>query len=209
MLAHRRMQQKRIATPEGSGLRHAPDPSETDAHSGSEEMLDLVRRRSSPGIIVVGAGDGVLYTNAEAESFLTHSGDINLAIRSLCRRVRSGEALESKAAGCAVFQGESGVLYSLRAFSIGSRREGNHEGHVMVLVERVVGQHAVNLTRAREKYSLSERETQVVSLVTQGLSNKEIGARLFVCEYTIKDHLKNIMRKLGVSSRSAISPLLK
>ncbi|NJM08845.1 response regulator transcription factor [Candidatus Gracilibacteria bacterium] len=48
---------------------------------------------------------------------------------------------------------------------------------------------------------LSEREVAVLRLLAVGLRNSEIGERLFVSENTIKAHLKNIYRKLGVGDR--------
>jgi two-component system, NarL family, nitrate/nitrite response regulator NarL len=52
-----------------------------------------------------------------------------------------------------------------------------------------------------DKPLLSDREKQVVQLVTQGLRNKEIGQKLFISEQTVKNHLHNIFDKLGVSDR--------
>ena len=49
--------------------------------------------------------------------------------------------------------------------------------------------------------SLSGREKEVVSLVCEGLRNKEIADRLFVSEETVKTHLHNIFEKTGVSDR--------
>jgi DNA-binding NarL/FixJ family response regulator len=48
---------------------------------------------------------------------------------------------------------------------------------------------------------LSEREREVVALVTQGLKNKDIGERLFISEITVRHHLTAIFNKLGLSSR--------
>ena len=50
--------------------------------------------------------------------------------------------------------------------------------------------------------SLTSREVSVLELVAKGMSNKEIGAALFVSETTIKYHLKNIYSKLGASDRT-------
>ena len=49
---------------------------------------------------------------------------------------------------------------------------------------------------------LSERETVVLESVARGLSNKEIGRELWISEQTVKFHLRNLYRKLGVSSRT-------
>jgi DNA-binding NarL/FixJ family response regulator len=52
---------------------------------------------------------------------------------------------------------------------------------------------------------LSPREQEVVRLVAQGLSNKAIGAKLFISENTVKFHLRNIMSKLGAQSRVEVA----
>jgi len=53
-----------------------------------------------------------------------------------------------------------------------------------------------------EKVSLSERETAVLHAVARGLSNREIGRQLWISEQTVKFHLRNVYRKLGISSRT-------
>jgi DNA-binding CsgD family transcriptional regulator len=52
---------------------------------------------------------------------------------------------------------------------------------------------------------LRQRETEVARLVADGLSNKEIGARLFISERTVESHVRNIMNKLGFNARSQIA----
>jgi DNA-binding NarL/FixJ family response regulator len=49
---------------------------------------------------------------------------------------------------------------------------------------------------------LSEREAAVLEAVARGLSNREIGQLLWISEQTVKFHLRNVYRKLGVSSRT-------
>lgn len=49
--------------------------------------------------------------------------------------------------------------------------------------------------------NLTERERQVLDLVAQGLSNKEVGARLHLAEKTVKHYLTAVMQKLQVRSR--------
>jgi ATP/maltotriose-dependent transcriptional regulator MalT len=49
---------------------------------------------------------------------------------------------------------------------------------------------------------LSERERQVIGLVAEGLSNQEIGERLFITERTVRFHITSIFNKLGVDNRA-------
>ncbi|MBZ5596053.1 MAG: response regulator transcription factor [Acidobacteriia bacterium] len=49
---------------------------------------------------------------------------------------------------------------------------------------------------------LSAREIEVLSLIVGGLANKEIAYRLNIAEHTVKNHVKNILAKLGVGDRT-------
>jgi len=50
---------------------------------------------------------------------------------------------------------------------------------------------------------LTPREAELLSLLTEGLSNRELGRRLFISEATVKTHLAHIYAKLGVDTRAA------
>jgi DNA-binding NarL/FixJ family response regulator len=52
---------------------------------------------------------------------------------------------------------------------------------------------------------LRQREADVARLVADGLSNKEIGGRLFISERTVESHVRSIMNKLGFNSRAQIA----
>jgi DNA-binding NarL/FixJ family response regulator len=51
--------------------------------------------------------------------------------------------------------------------------------------------------------TLTERETEVLRLMADSLPNRDIAARLFVTEATVKTHVNNIFGKLGVGDRAA------
>lgn len=55
--------------------------------------------------------------------------------------------------------------------------------------------------QARPSHGLSAREVEVVELLTQGLSNEDIAATLQLEQSTIKSHVSNISRKVGVRTR--------
>ncbi|MEO6145468.1 MAG: response regulator transcription factor [Sulfuriferula sp.] len=52
---------------------------------------------------------------------------------------------------------------------------------------------------------LSQREREIVELVAQGLSNKAISSRLDLSENTVRNHLSNIMEKLGMQNRVQVA----
>jgi DNA-binding NarL/FixJ family response regulator len=50
--------------------------------------------------------------------------------------------------------------------------------------------------------SLTERETTILGAIASGLTTKRISSDLWVSEHTVKFHLTNIYRKLGVTNRT-------
>jgi len=61
---------------------------------------------------------------------------------------------------------------------------------------------SVNARSPLESKQLTEREREVLSLLARGLSNRDIGKRLYISETTAKFHVGNIIRKLNVTRRA-------
>lgn len=77
--------------------------------------------------------------------------------------------------------------------------EGREVSSVNSILEELAGSMA-NSTPARS-YGLTPREIEVIALVTEGCSNKDIAQRLNITEDTVKRHLTNIFDKVGMSTR--------
>jgi DNA-binding NarL/FixJ family response regulator len=66
--------------------------------------------------------------------------------------------------------------------------------------------HLRPVTGSRDmRAALSERELQVVKLVAEGLSNKQISIRLKLSDKTVKNHISHILAKLNLSARTQVA----
>jgi Response regulator containing a CheY-like receiver domain and an HTH DNA-binding domain len=58
------------------------------------------------------------------------------------------------------------------------------------------------IMQRRKEERLTEREVEVLQLISQGMSNMEIALKLYLSEKTVKNHLTNIFRKISVTDRT-------
>jgi len=88
-----------------------------------------------------------------------------------------------------------------------------NEGHCREDLAKVMELYAVyekaTVQIVREYFSegkskLTERELEIAQLAADGITNKEIGARLYISENTVKRALKSVFEKLGVTSRALL-----
>lgn len=72
-------------------------------------------------------------------------------------------------------------------------------------IDPQVAMTVANSARGAAQPILSERETEVVALVAQGMSNQEIADALFLSERTARTHVSHIISKLGLNSRIQVA----
>lgn len=139
----------------------------------------------------------------------THTGNANIAHRSLRRALQ----LAAPAAQIRTFLEEGSAVVDLLhedfatfggiAAPVDPASRALREFLARLLVAAGVLESGSQGTVASPKplEPLTERESEILRLLANGVSNKEIGRNVFVSENTVKFHLKNIYSKLGVSSR--------
>jgi two-component system, NarL family, response regulator DevR len=95
---------------------------------------------------------------------------------------------------------EVDVVELVRIIRAVSRGGSAFDGRSAAMVRALVaGEHAST------EPAFTDREREVTRLIASGLTNREIGARIFVSESTAKFHVRNVMRKLGVHSRAEVA----
>jgi len=95
------------------------------------------------------------------------------------------------------------LLKSAEAREVMDALQRVHAGEAILppaLIGRVLDELATPTPTAQE--ALSPRETEVLELVAEGLANKEIAAALSISENTVKTHVRHILDKLGLRSRT-------
>ena len=190
-----------------------------------EQFLELIRKRRPPGILIFDCNGRLLYTNKEVLALLPNLLEtdskkrnrprIPVEIHRLCHLLQHPPISDDPApfqkveSDCSFMVDGIEQLFSLRAFLIGGHGRRKDVGHIMVLIERVVEKHGCDFEKFRKIYNLSTREMDVVRLLYEGFSNRMIAENLCISEYTVKDHLKKIMGKTRVESRSEIVAALR
>jgi two-component system NarL family response regulator len=98
--------------------------------------------------------------------------------------------------------------YIHRAFTAGVqaylKKDVQHDDLIQTIRAVHSGQApiAASLVAQSRRPDLSTRELEVLRLIAQGLSNKQIGYALSIAEYTVMNHVKSILGKLGADDRT-------
>lgn len=163
---------------------------------------------SSAGLLLLDSRLNPIFVNRAAAQIFSYPQD-PAALKDihtfLARKIRSSLPFK-EASGQPQFPNEfrSGRrLYSCRLFQGHSTTKGNGGPVLAVLLERGSA-NAISLRQISERFRLTTREQEVLELLLEGLTSKEIAVRMNISPNTVKAFLRLIMIKMGVSTRSGI-----
>lgn len=186
-----------------------------DDHPVVREGLSAILE-SAAGITVVGqAGSGEEAVAAVAASRpdlvlldLRMGGMDGVAATGRIQQVSP----DTKVVIVTTYEEDADIMRAIEAGAAGYLLKGSSRHQLIEAVHAAVRGETVltpslagKLFRSRKTAPvvLSERELEVLRLVSNGLTNAEIGARLSISEATVKTHLIRVFRKLEVSDRTA------
>jgi len=178
---------------------------EAEIHASARRRLESAAEAASTPILLVRPSGSILYANRAAAALLAARGPLVVIPRD-GRETALATWIARLGAGAAAGERWCAALADGRALEASvARFADEEEDDVAVLTLKV--QSALSLEDVRERLAtrgVSGREADVVGAVLEGLRNAEIARRLFITEWTVKDHLKHVFSKLGVGSRSGL-----
>jgi DNA-binding CsgD family transcriptional regulator len=189
-----------------------------------EKLIKIINKRSPPGVLILDQNNRVLYKNEQAQAVLYllsktwtrsdppgngHSGTIPAELLRLCDKLRAtleaNSIVRIEQIPCLTSTVSFGSeVYSLRAQLLDNGTESDGLSPIAVLIENISPVQRFDLEKARDRYQLTFKEKEVVQLLFEGYTNKEVAKELCIGAYTLKDHLRNIRQKMRVYTRTGI-----
>jgi DNA-binding CsgD family transcriptional regulator len=201
LLRFERMKQGRVMpAPESSSQK-------SDLTANDDGFKSL---RPVLGFIVADTSLKPLLANSEAIAILTYPGPPPQSISDMFHKklhpgFSNGSGSRTKKNGTyPIFTFQSGRrTYLCRTLLLNADNKGSNGSARLLMLERKMSGTPALFQLSRQ-FQLTQREHQVVSLLLQGLSNKEMAKKMGISENTVKAFLRMATVRMGVSGRSAI-----
>lgn len=170
------------------------DPTEGSGVSSSSTGLILLHRHGECAYINSAAQAILCFPNlvaGDTESRQTVREQIRSRVLPLCGNSPPGTLVSGRRS------------YVCRTVVLEARTNDPKAATTVVVLQRVSRRNE-NLRKVCEQYKLTPREREVVILLSEGLTSKEIAQRMDISAHTVKGFVHLIMIKLGVTTRSGI-----
>ena len=166
-----------------------------EASDGAEGLRRVAEL--SPNVVVMDLLMPVMDGIAATQAIRSAHPDVEvLALTSFIEEDKVTAALEAGASGYLLKDADADeVAAAIRAAHAG-------EVHLDPAVARLLAERMRRRDVPSDVEPLTERERDVLRLVGQGMSNKEIATALFITERTARTYVSNILGKLGLASRT-------
>jgi DNA-binding NarL/FixJ family response regulator len=182
-----------------------------------EGLMEMLKREG--GVDLAGSADGL---NGWLEELRHRSPDLALVDVTVEGGLgRIGTAAELRTCGVVAFGADSPATVVgcaeagaigcvsrhaspreiVEALAIAARQEVGGSASIIAILMSQVRALAAERTPEGQEAPLTAREIEILSLIEQGLSNKEIAGQLFIAVPTVKNHIHNLLGKLNLSGR--------
>jgi DNA-binding CsgD family transcriptional regulator len=177
---------------------------------------------SAPGLLVVDGEGRTISSNAEAESWLRElwpassddttasldfvdlrrwERDVPTPLYALAARARAVADGRERVPARLRLRDRRGRWLVLHASAL-SERDNPSNAHVAIVIEAAKSAEVAPIII--EAYSLTARERDVLGAIARGSSTGEIATALFLSPHTVRDYVKAVFEKVGVSSRNEL-----
>ena len=168
-------------------------------------------RRSTTGLLLLDTAQGTVAYNLEAVRILAFPAqpdrikNVQAFMYSSIRRQLACKRWSETSAFVGEFKsGRRTYTCQVSTISSGSVRSTSDGAKLALLLERQPSTAAFLTKKMSKRFGLTEREKQIVELLMQDMSNKELAEFMSISPNTVKAFLRAIMMKLNVSSRAGI-----
>ncbi|HEX4427840.1 MAG TPA: response regulator transcription factor, partial [Frankiaceae bacterium] len=156
---------------------------EIDANTPVQDVVDIVLYDSFAQSEVDEESIGVLVANPRARRVVVYTWNFRPDLVTRAREL-----------------GASGYLSkTLPARELVAALEAVHAGEIVVSDQSANDRRVVGLDWPGRGEGLTDRESEILALITQGRSNAEVAALTFLSPNTVKSYIRNVYRKIGVA----------
>ncbi len=181
-----------------------------------KQFSGLMHATTQPGILILNFTGQILYVNEEAIKLLEKLkpknqktgmpaglqlppivSDMSIQVR---RMMKLDKEISPRLTGQVSIVDE--IVYLFRPILLNPKGSSQFATHLLILIEKI--SHGPYLDHVVQMMVLTPREQAVTQFLIEGKTNKEVAVNMGLSEFTVKDHIKKIMRKLKVNTRAGV-----